>query len=143
MPASPCSETSIMNSQVLEPSSWKLVWTPELSVGIPELGEEHRHFIELVNALNEAVLQNFKDGLPLFDLVGHGIKHPAASCGVLTSLSKLLASPANAPRGGELNSKGLKLKGLLIGHLLTEDMRYRDFMLSQNLPTPHPERSPK
>ena len=33
------------------------------------------------------------------------IKHPAASCGVLTSHLKPLASPANAPRGGELDSK--------------------------------------
>ena len=38
---------------------------------------------------------------------GAQIKAPAASCGVLTSLLKLLALPANTPRDGELDSKRL------------------------------------
>ena len=59
-------------------------------------------------ALEDRIAAYQKNGKsPNYNNQAKSIKHPAASYGVLTAPSKLLASPANAPRGGELNSKRL------------------------------------
>jgi len=40
----------------MQTDTWKLEWNEELSVGISDIDAEHRHFIELVNNLNRAIL---------------------------------------------------------------------------------------
>lgn len=44
-------------SSPTETSSWRLEWTDELSVSIPEIDAEHQRFIQLVNELNEAIVR--------------------------------------------------------------------------------------
>ena len=129
--------------------TWRLVWSDELSVCIPEIDAEHRRFIQLINALNEAIIERmslaeikkrmqdimddavvhfaheealFKDwGYPEAD--EHAGKHKQA----IQALNDIMG---HFKRGGteyDWIDAGLKVKQVLIEHLLTEDMKYRDF----------------
>lgn len=39
----------------MEESLWRIEWNAELAFGVPELDHEHRHLVDLVNKLNEAI----------------------------------------------------------------------------------------
>lgn len=138
-------------SSPTETSPWTLAWTDELSVFIPEIDAEHQHFIKLINELNEAITRrmneakikkcmqailgdavaHFEHEEALFrewgypDAQAHAQKHAAALLvisGIMTGLE----------RGGveyEWIAAALKIKKTLIEHILTEDMKYRDYCL--------------
>ena len=40
-------------------SKWRLDWDESLSVYIPEIDSEHRHFIELINGLNQSIIERY------------------------------------------------------------------------------------
>jgi hemerythrin len=142
-------------SSTSDTSPWRLEWNEGLSVHIPEIDAEHRQFIYLVNELNEAIgsrmdvgeikkrmrailddaVQHFAHEEELFrewgypDADEHMIKHEQ----VLKSLSQIMG---NFERGGmeyEWIEAGLKVKEALIGHLLDEDMKYRDYCLGSGV----------
>lgn len=130
-------------------SPWRLEWSDELSVHIPEIDAEHRQFICLINELNEAIIgrkdveeikkrmqalmddavKHFAHEEVLFREWGypeadeHAIKHAQA----VRALSGIMV---NFQRGGvdyEWIEAGLKVKEALIMHMLNEDMKYRDY----------------
>lgn len=138
-----------------ENSPWCLIWTADLSVGIPQIDEEHQHFIQLVNELNRAIVQRadfaeikqmmqsilddavvhfeheeafFKQwGYP--DAEDHAEKHAQA----VRNFTQIMA---NLTRGGvefEWIKAGLAIKQSLIDHLLNEDFKYRDFYQAREL----------
>jgi hemerythrin-like metal-binding protein len=131
-------------------SPWRLEWSEELSVRIPEIDTEHQEFIRLVNELNEAIIERldveevkkrmqsilddavkhfaheeilFREwGYPEAD--EHAIKHAQA----VQALSEIMG---HFERGGvdyEWIEAGLKVKEALIRHMLNEDMKYRDYL---------------
>lgn len=132
-------------------SPWRLEWSDELSVFIPEIDAEHRHFILLVNELNAAIIgrmgqeevkrrmlavlddaaAHFAHEERLFKAWGYpGAREHAQKHAQLTlALREIMA---RFERGGmeyEWIEAGLEVKKALIEHLLAEDMQYRDFHL--------------
>jgi hemerythrin len=129
--------------------TWRLVWSDELSVCIPEIDIEHRRFIELINALNEAIIERmslaeiqrrmqdimddtvvhfaheealFRDwGYPLAD--EHAKKHKQA----VQALNDIMIRFKRDRSDYDWIDAGLQVKQVLIEHLLNEDMKYRDF----------------
>ena len=131
-------------------SPWRLEWSEELSVRIPEIDAEHQQFIYLINELNEAIIgrmdveeikkrmqsllddavKHFAHEEVLFREWGypeadeHAIKHAQA----VQVLSEIMG---HFERGGvdyEWIEAGLKVKEALIRHMLNEDMKYRYYL---------------
>jgi hemerythrin len=141
-------------SSPTDTSPWTLVWTDELSVFIPEIDAEHRHFIKLINELNEAITRrldlaqikkcmqailddavaHFDHEEALFrawgypDAQAHAQKHAAA----LLVISGIMAGLQHGGVEYEWIAACLKIKKTLIEHILTEDMKYRDFCLKND-----------
>jgi len=136
------------------PMPWRLEWSPELSVHIPEIDAEHKHFIELINALNEAIAERMSlsevrkrmqdvldDAVAHFDheevlfvewgypeAEQHAREHAAAAEIFVTIMKRIEKSEQDY----EWVEAGLQVKQLLVAHLLNEDMKYRDYWLAQN-----------
>lgn len=133
---------------------WRLDWDESLSVCIPEIDVEHRRFIMLVNELNEAIIARMEmDEVKkrmraiLDDAVAHfsheealfrewgypdADAHAQRHAEIVQALQEIMG---NFERGGleyELIEAGLKVKAALIEHLLSEDMKYRDYCLARD-----------
>jgi hemerythrin len=133
-------------------SPWRLEWNEGLSVCIPEIDAEHKQFIRLVNELNEAIggrmdVQEIKKRMQAIqdDAVKHfaheealfrewgypeANEHAMRHAQVIQALHDIMR---RFERGGvdyEWIEAGLKVKEALIGHLLNEDMKYRDYRLA-------------
>jgi hemerythrin-like metal-binding protein len=121
-------------------------------MGIPEIDAEHQNFILLINALNEAIIKRLdveeikkrmqailddaathfaheemlfrKWGYP--DTEEHARKHAQVTHALCEIMGRF-------ERGGveyEWIEAGLKVKEAVIGHLLGEDMKYRDYHIA-------------
>ncbi len=131
---------------------WKLEWNDGLSVFIPEIDAEHQRFIRLANELNEAIVTrmsleqiktrtqsllddaavHFRHEEALFSEWGYpeAGQHAEKHAQVMRSLQEIMG---RFERGGteyEWIEAGLQIKQALVDHLLTEDMKYRDYRLS-------------
>lgn len=132
-----------------ESSPWRLEWDDKLSVCIPEIDAEHQHFIQLINELNEAIIgrmdvveikkrmqailddatAHFTHEEALFkewrypDAEQHAQKHVQA----VLALHEIMGGFEHDGVEYEWIEAGLKVKQILIEHLLTEDMKYRDY----------------
>jgi hemerythrin len=132
--------------------TWQLEWNDEMSVGIPEIDEEHKKFITLINDLNRSITegrkqteikerlkfivddaaQHFAHEEKLFrereypDAASHALTHTEA----LKALKKI--QQAFIPHGldSEWVDAGLFIKSILINHILTEDMKYAHYFES-------------
>ncbi len=138
-----------------EHDPWKLDWDDNLSVGVPEIDYEHQHFISLVNDLNEAIVWRM-DGdqvrkcmkAVIDDAVAHfnheevmlkhwGYPHLEEHAKLHTQI--LVAMEQINQRFSEEKlseydwiDAGLRVKHIMVEHLLTDDMKYRDFRLSHH-----------
>lgn len=132
-----------------DPSPWRLDWTDELSVGVPEMDAEHRHFIGLVNDLSEAILwrmelqqvkermqaivddavEHFSHEEALFEKWGYpdAGEHAKTHALILSEIREMVALFGRDETEYAWIEAGLKLKHILVEHLLLEDMKYRDF----------------
>ncbi|TNC97614.1 MAG: hemerythrin [Gallionellaceae bacterium] len=128
---------------------WKLEWSEELSVNIPEIDLEHQHFIALVNQLNEAIsqraeLSDIKGCMQAIvnDASAHfaheealfaewhypaAAEHAQQHTQVLMALNDICARFEIATTYDWVEA-GLKVKYTLVEHLLKEDMQYRDYL---------------
>ena len=132
-----------------DPSPWRLEWNEGLSVQIPEIDAEHQQFLRLIYELNEAIIgrmdveeikkrmqsllddavKHFDHEEALFrewgypDADGHAIKHAQA----VQSLNEIMGKFERGGMDYEWIYAGLKVKEILIGHMLHEDMKYRDY----------------
>ncbi len=126
---------------------WRLEWNDSLSMGIAEIDTEHQHFIKLVNQLNEAIagrmgMEEIKQRMhailddakahfaheeALFkewsnhDAAAHTQKHEQLT----SAFHEIMERFEHGCLECELIDAGLKIKAMLIEHLLTEDMKYR------------------
>lgn len=132
-------------------SPWRLEWNDGLSVHIPEIDAEHQQFIRLVNELNEAVarrmdMDEIKKRLRaiLVDSAAHftheenlftewgypeAQEHAKKHEQIKRTLQGVLSMFEHGGLDYKLIEAGLKVKETLIDHLLTEDMKYRDYFL--------------
>ncbi|MDD2722255.1 MAG: hemerythrin family protein [Gallionella sp.] len=131
---------------------WRLEWSDELSVHLPEIDAEHQRFVRLVNELNEVIVAragveevkarmrllqedaeaHFAHEEALFrqwhypDAEAHAQKHEQA----LRFLAEVMAGFSQEKTGYEWIETALKVKQVLIEHIMLEDMKYRDFYLA-------------
>ena len=141
----PAARGSVMND-----SEWKIRWNDNLSVGVPEIDEEHQKFIERVNELNTAIVEcRDKPTVEhLLDLMLMEASHHFWHEQQLLAKWKYPERAAHAVKHAQLTAqfdrvmkeferadvsftwalKGLHIKQLLIDHVLQEDMKYRDFL---------------
>jgi len=131
---------------------WRLDWDDSLSMYIPEIDADHQRFILLVNALNEAIVArmsmeeikkrmrdlqddavaHFAHEENLFREWGYpqADEHACLHAEIIQNLHQIMDIFSDSPMPYECIAAGLKVKEVLINHLLTEDTRYRDFYLA-------------
>lgn len=128
---------------------WKLEWNDGMSVGIPEIDEDHKRFIFLINELNLSITERMKateikkrlqdvieDANQHFEqeekffrerqypnAEGHAISHNI----VKNTLKRIQDSFMPYGLDAEWVDAALVIKQILINHILTEDMQYADF----------------
>ena len=128
-----------------EPRIWNIKWTVGMSVGIPEIDEDHKHFIALVNSLNESVADRMAIAevrKRLQDIVDDAVAHfaheerlfkewryPGADdhASIHAQLVKVLQDIRSTISYGhdvEWIEAGMRIKEALINHIQTEDMKY-------------------
>lgn len=134
---------------------WRLEWNEGLSMHIPEIDAEHQRFIRLVNALNEAIVgrmavaeigkrmralledaaEHFAHEEALFREWGypqadeHALKHAQ----IMSALRGIMEDFEHGRTEYEWIEAGLQIKQVLVEHLLTEDMKYRDYYLASGM----------
>lgn len=131
-----------------EPFPWALQWSEQLSVNIPEIDAEHQHFIQLCNEFHEAIalekgLAEIKKCMQaILDDAGSHFYHEETllkkwnyplteahaeiHAQTLVELSSVIKN-AVGRRESDWIETGLKVKRILIEHILNEDMKFRDF----------------
>jgi hemerythrin len=137
---------------------WELKWTDSLSVGVPEMDQDHRQFFARVNALNKAIadradkakVQRLMD-LMLMEAAHHfwheqrlltkrnypdAKVHSEKHAQVTAEFYRLMQEFQEVDARQVWERKGLQIRQLLVDHLLAEDMKYRDFLRAQESRTP-------
>jgi hemerythrin-like metal-binding protein len=134
----------------VEKSEWEIAWTDYLSVGVPEMDEEHRQFISRVNDLNKAIVESEDKktvehmmDLMLIEAAHHfwheqellarwnypeTAAHTAKHVELTAQFDRTMTEFEESDISFVWALKGLRLKNLLVEHLLKEDMKYRDFL---------------
>jgi hemerythrin-like metal-binding protein len=133
----------------METRTWKIVWNEEMSVGIHEIDADHKRFILLIDDLNRAIvdrmdLEEIKRRLQLIldDTARHfaheeklfrewrypdADEHAKKHASVINSLQAIQDQLFAYSMTSEWINVWLKVKDILINHLLTEDMKYAEF----------------
>jgi hemerythrin-like metal-binding protein len=136
-----------------DPSRWSLEWNDGLSVSIPEIDAEHQNFILLVNKLNQAIVgrmeaekvkycvqsilheaaRHFAHEERLFKQWGYAEAdvHAGKHAEVTRALDEIMGHFEHGGPSPEWIDEALKIKEALIGHMLSEDMKYRDFCIAR------------
>lgn len=124
-------------------------WNDVMSVGIPEIDEDHKRFVALVHAFNDSIAEqmhrtNIRKCLQdiLDDAVVHFAheerlfeewhypdagEHTNKHAQLTSLLEHIMANTVNFGFDSEWIEVGLKVKAALINHILTEDMKYAEF----------------
>lgn len=144
----------------MEPHTWKVEWNEGMSVGIHEIDVDHKRFILLIGDLNRAIvdrmdLEEIKRRLQLIlddaakhfaheekllrewrypDAAEHAKKHAHA----LKSLEEIQDQLFAYKMTSEWIDVGIKVKDILINHMLTEDSKYAEFYRSTIKPRGKP-----
>jgi hemerythrin len=137
----------------LEKNEWEIAWSDMLTVGVPEMDQEHREFIARVNDLNRAIIESedketvkrtmnlmlseaahhFRHEQELLarwrypETAEHTVKHAQLTA----QFERVMKEFVDADISFVWAVKGLHVKQLLVEHLLKEDMKYRDFLRAQ------------
>ena len=137
----------------MEKSDWEIAWSEFLSVGVPEMDEEHRQFIARVNELNRAVVESedkAQVALAMDRMLEEATRHFSHEEELLARW-KYPDTQGHTAKHAQLSAqferarkdfnqteisfvwalKALHLKQLLVEHLLKEDLKYRDFLRAQ------------
>ena len=135
---------------------WKIEWSDALSVGIPEIDEDHRRFARLVNELNRSIVdraelaevrlrlqviiadavQHFAHEERLFKewMYPDAESHAAIHAQIVKRLQSILSSIGYADLDAQWIEAGLKIKAVLIDHILKEDVKYTNSYLDHRGP---------
>jgi len=149
LPAEPQTETPI----------WKIEWSDALSVDIPEIDEDHKRFATLVNELNRSIvdraelakvrcrlqmviddaIQHFAHEERLFKkwMYPDAVSHAAIHAQIGKVLQSIMSSNVSAHHlDTQWIEAGLKIKAVLIDHILKEDVKYTKSYLNHRDPLP-------
>ena len=140
----------------MEKSEWEIAWSNFLSVGVPEMDDEHRQFIARVNDLNSAILESEDKAavaramdIMLAEAARHfaheeellvrwkypeAAAHAAKHAELAAQFERVMKEFADTDISFVWALKGLRVKQLLVEHLLKEDTGYRDFLLRRGGP---------
>ncbi len=146
-------------------NEWEIRWTNALSVGVPELDQEHRRFVARVNQLNHAILESEDKpaverllDLMLMEAAHHfwheqrlmvqwkypeRAVHAAKHARLTEELDRVMRDFEQADVSFTWAAKGLHIKQLLVDHLLKEDMKYRDFLQQNHDASPPQHKRPE
>jgi hemerythrin-like metal-binding protein len=134
---------------IMKRPTWTISWNDGMSVGIPEIDEDHKRFILLINELNRSITdrkepaeikerlqfiiddaeQHFAHEEMLFkewrypDIDRHASQHAQA----LKELKEIKVNFIPYGLDSAWIDAGLKIKGILINHIIKEDMKYAEF----------------
>lgn len=133
----------------MEPHIWKIEWNDGMSVGIPEIDDDHKRFAALINELNQSIvdrmdLSEIKERLQIVidDAVGHfaheerlfkqwkypgGDDHANKHAQAIATLQAIREELVINSLEREWIAAGLEIRDILIRHLVTEDMKYADY----------------
>jgi hemerythrin len=126
--------------------TWTIEWDEEMNVGIPEIDEEHRPIIQLINELNRSItegkspaeikrrlqlivddaVRHFSQEEILFqewqypDSAGHARMHAH----ILNALQGIKAEFIPYGLDSSWVDVGLRIKRILIDHFQNEDVKY-------------------
>ena len=140
----------------MEKFEWEIAWRDTLSVGVPEIDKEHQQFIARVNDVNRAIVEaqdkvtverlmdlmlmeatrHFRHEQQLLDkwkypkAKDHAKKHEQ----LISQFNRTIKEFREDEISFVWALKGLRIKQLLVEHLLQEDMKYRDFLLTRQGP---------
>jgi hemerythrin-like metal-binding protein len=128
--------------------TWQMTWDDAMSVGLPEIDEDHKRFIALVDDFNKSIAVRTaitEVRKRLQDIVDDAVRHfayeenllnewryPGADeharihAQLVTVLQEILAKIASG-YDAEWVEAGLKIKEVLIHHIRTEDIRFAQF----------------
>lgn len=131
---------------------WSLDWSEDLSVGIPEIDQEHQNFVTMINKLNQAVIdrmdleeiqdrlqlmldyaeQNFLHENALLREMGYpgAADHEQEHREIGKKIGEIMGALDDRATLYEWVESGLKVKDSLIDHFLGEDMKFRDYYRS-------------
>jgi hemerythrin len=134
---------------------WNLEWNEGMSVAIPEIDEDHKRFISLIDDLNRSIAERMKateikkrllliieDTERHFEqeekflrehLYPNAEGHARSHNHVLNSLKNIQDSFMPYGLEAEWLDAALIIKNILISHILTEDMQYANYFKSINL----------
>ena len=140
----------------MDRSEWEISWNENLSVGVAEIDAEHRQFVGRVNELNRAIVEGRDKptverllDLMLMEAAHHfwheqrllaqwnypqRTAHAAKHAQLTAQFERVMKEFEHADVSFTWALKGLHIKQLLVDHLLTEDMKYRDFLQSGQNP---------
>ncbi len=133
----------------MENDVWSIEWSDKLSVGIPEIDQDHQRLITLLNNFNKSVA----DRMPmteikkrLQDLIDDAIHHFLHEENLLEEwqypdvenhahihaqisgvLHDIMANLTHMSTDYQWIDAGLKIKKTLIDHMLIEDMRFVEY----------------
>jgi hemerythrin-like metal-binding protein len=137
---------------------WNLEWNEGMSVGIPEIDADHQRFISLLNELNRSITERMK-ATEIHKRLQHVIddterhfeqeekffqewRYPNAGVHadihkqVLNTLKNIQDSFIPYGLEAEWLDAALKIKNILISHILVEDMQYANYFKSINTKDP-------
>jgi hemerythrin len=134
----------------LDKSEWEIHLTDFLTIGHAQMDEEHRQFIARVNELNHGIVESEDKAsvqramdLMLHEAARHfeheeqllaECRYPetAAHAAKHAALAAQFRQVQKEFEGADLSYvwalKALRIKQLLVEHLMHEDMKYRDFL---------------
>ena len=134
----------------MDPHTWTIEWNDGMSVAIPEIDEDHKRFILLIDNLNRAIadrmeLGEIKRRLQLIcdDAVQHfaheeqlfaqwqypdAQTHAGKHAHILKTLVAIQERSINYDLPLEWITVSMEVKDLLIDHLMTEDMKYAEYV---------------
>ena len=136
----------------MKKSQWNLEWNEGMSVGIPEIDEDHKRFISLIDELNRSITERMKAS-EIKSRLQHVIEdadrhfeqeeiffrerqYPNAEGHVRShnNVRSTLKSIQNSfmPYGLEAEwlDAALVIKQILISHIINEDMQYAEYFKS-------------
>ncbi len=129
--------------------TWTVTWNDEMSVGIPEVDEDHKHFIFLINEFNRSITigmspEEIKNRLQLIvdDAERHFAQeerlfnewqypdtdtHAALHAQALKSLQDIMKNFTPYGHDSAWTNAGLGIRDVLINHIVSGDMKYAEF----------------
>lgn len=134
----------------MDSTPWKIEWSDSLSMSNPDIDDEHREFIALVNEFNEAAshrrkkkeiesildrilehsITHFANEERLFakNKYPKAMEHMKTHSQLVITLRNILMEIHDSEHSREWIEKGLAIKSALIKHILEVDSQYIEYL---------------